>query len=99
MQPTLYHGDRIFILRSGKVWADILGADYVPKRGEIVVLESKLKDEKWIKRVVGLPGERVIIKNNIITIYNEEHPAGFVFELGADPPLEDFQPPNRSSTA
>ena len=90
MQPTFYQGDRIFILRSGKVLADILGADYVPKRGEIVVLESKLKDEKWIKRVVGLPGERIVISNNIITIYNEEHPEGFIFELEADPPLEDF---------
>ena len=90
MMPTLSNGDRLFVLRSGKVAANTLGYNYVPKRGEIIVFHSKLRDNKWIKRVVGLPGERVVIRNNIITIYNEEHPEGFIFELATDPPLEDF---------
>ena len=90
MMPTLSNGDRLFVLRSGKVAANALGYNYVPKRGEIIVFHSKLRDNKWIKRVVGLPGERIIIKNNVITIYNEEHPEGFIFELEVDPQLEDF---------
>ena len=90
MMPTLSNGDRLFVLRSGKVAANALGYDYVPKRGEIVVFHSKLRDNKWIKRVIGLPGERIVIKNNIITIYSEERPEGFIFELEADPPLDTF---------
>lgn len=93
MQPTLQDGDRLFILRSGKIFSDIMGTDYIPKRGEIIVFHSSLKDNKWIKRVVGLPGERIVIKNNRITIYNDEFPGGFEPVLNLDPPLEAF-PPN-----
>ena len=90
MSPTLHNGDRLFVLRSGKVVANALGYNYVPKRGEIIVFHSKLRDNKWIKRVVGLPGERVVIRNNVITIYNDKYPEGFVFELELEPALEDF---------
>ena len=79
----------------GRIFADLFGTDYVPERGEIIVFESRLKDDKWIKRVVGLPGERVVIKNNQITIYNREFPQGFVFDAEFDPPLEDFPPDER----
>lgn len=33
-----------------------------------------------IKRIIGLPGERVIVKNGITTIYNEKNPNGFVLD-------------------
>ena len=90
MQPTLENDDRLFILRSGKVVSDIFGIDFIPKRGDIVVLESKVNDKKWIKRVIGLPEERIVIKDKIITIYNEEFPAGFMPELNLKPELADF---------
>ena len=90
MQPTLQDNDRLFILRSGEVIADLLGIDFIPKRGDIVVLESKENDSKWIKRVIGLPDERIVIKNNVITIYNKEFPAGFMPELNLEPTLPAF---------
>ncbi|MGN0709921.1 MAG: signal peptidase I [Anaerovoracaceae bacterium] len=39
-----------------------------PKRGDVIVFESKNKDSKgraqrWIKRVIGLPGEKVEIRD------------------------------------
>ena len=34
----------------------------------------------FIKRVIGLPGERVVIKNDSITIYNPQNPQGFVLD-------------------
>ena len=90
MQPTLRDGDRLFILRSGKILSNMLGTDYIPRRGEIVVFQSRVEKAKWIKRIVGLPEERIVIKENKITIYNDEFPEGFepIFEL--DPPLEAF---------
>ena len=93
MFPTLQNNDRLFILRSGRIVADFFGTDYIPSRGEIIVFHSKLGDKKFIKRVIGLPEERIVIKNNRITVYNEEFPQGFEPQLDLDPPLEDF-PPN-----
>ena len=95
MYPTLHDGDRLFILRTGKIFANLFGTDYVPERGEIIVFESRVNDDKWIKRIVGLPGERVVIKNNKITIYNQEFPQGFELAIELDPPLEDFPPDER----
>ena len=92
MLPTLQTGDRLFILRSGKVLSDAMGVDHIPKRGEIIIIHSKVNEKKWVKRVVGLPGERIVIKNNAVTIYNRGSPEGFVVSLELDPPLEDFPP-------
>ena len=92
MSPTLQNGDRLFILRSGKVLSDALGVDHIPKRGEIVIIHSKVNEKKWVKRVIGLPGERIVIKDNVITVYNRGSPGGFKVKLDLDPPLEDFPP-------
>lgn len=41
---------------------------------------SNISDQYIIKRVIAFPGERVVVKDNIMTIYNEEHPEGFVYD-------------------
>ena len=41
---------------------------------------SGVNDQYIIKRVIAFPGERVVVKNGIMTIYNEEHPDGFVYD-------------------
>ncbi|QQS17914.1 signal peptidase I [Candidatus Saccharibacteria bacterium] len=33
--------------------------------------------KKLVKRVIGLPGEHVVIKDNVVTVYTKEHPQGF----------------------
>ncbi len=52
-----------------------------PERGEAIVFRYP-KDEStyFIKRIVGLPGERVVLKDNTITIFNKEHPDGFTMD-------------------
>lgn len=49
-----------------------------PQRGEVIVFRYP-KDEKlfFIKRIIGLPGERVEIGGGKVTIVNSEHPQGF----------------------
>jgi signal peptidase I len=45
-----------------------------PERGEVVVFHEKSDYSTYlIKRVIGLPGERVVINNNTVTIYNQQH--------------------------
>ena len=41
---------------------------------------SGVSDQYIIKRVIAFPGERVTIKNGIMTIYNDEHPDGFIYD-------------------
>ena len=50
-----------------------------PERGEVVVFHEKTDYSTYlIKRVIGLPGERVVIANNTIKIYNKQNPNGFI---------------------
>ena len=39
-----------------------------------------VNDQYIIKRVIAFPGERVTVKNGVMTIYNDEHPDGFVYD-------------------
>lgn len=41
---------------------------------------SNVSDQYIIKRVIAFPGERVVVKDGSMTIYNEEHPDGFVYD-------------------
>ena len=41
---------------------------------------SGVSDQYIIKRVIAFPGERVTVKNGIMTIYNDEHPDGFIYD-------------------
>lgn len=41
---------------------------------------SSVSDQYIIKRVIAFPGERVVVKDGVMTIYNEEHPDGFVYD-------------------
>lgn len=41
---------------------------------------TNVSDQYIIKRVIAFPGERVTVKDGIMTIYNDEHPDGFVYD-------------------
>lgn len=48
-----------------------------PERGEIIVFRyPRDPSEFFIKRVIGLPGENVVVNDGRITITNEAHPEG-----------------------
>lgn len=57
-----------------------------PNRGDIMIFKlyentnNPYEGKHLIKRVIGLPSERVAIKNGITTIYNKANPEGFTLE-------------------
>lgn len=78
MEPTLQNQDRLIIYKLGKTIANIEKKTYMPTRGDIIVFHKPNgTSDQLIKRVIGLPGDHVIVKNEKITIYNSEHPNGF----------------------
>lgn len=82
MESTLYTGDRLIINRLPITWASLQNKQYIPQRGEIIVFNNPqfipgMADEYIVKRVIAFPGERVTVKNGVMTVYNREHPDGF----------------------
>ena len=84
MLNTLQNADKLIIWKVPRSWARLTGHPYIPKRGDIVVFtESNLAQygqqntKQLIKRVIGLPGDRVVVKNGKYIIYNAAHPKGF----------------------
>ena len=73
MQPTIKEGDRIIV---NKMAYDLkfpfsqvtLLSTGEPKRGEIVVFESKAADNRLIKRMIGLPGDVIEMRNEKLYI-------------------------------
>lgn len=90
MANTLHNDDRVIVNRLPVTWAHFLGKEYVPERGQVVVFAngdatgpltcgapSGMVDQYIIKRVIAFPGERVTVKDGVLTVYNEEFPDGF----------------------
>ncbi len=83
MDHTLQNGDRLIVWKIPRTLARVTKHSYIPGRGDVIVFnrtdlyEADGTQKHLIKRVVGLPGDRVVVKNGTITVYNQEHPGGF----------------------
>jgi len=56
MSPSILEDDYIFIDRISYLFSE-------PKRGDIVVVQPRSSSAKIIKRVIGLPGERISVSD------------------------------------
>ena len=71
MEPNFHNNEYIIV-------DQISYRFHAPRRGDIVVFKYPMNVAfSFIKRVIGLPGERITVQNNVITIYNKDYPQGF----------------------
>lgn len=85
METTLENHDRLLVLKLPRTFAKITHKDYIPNRGDIIIFSTTAVQDgtgdggakQLIKRVIGLPGDRVVVQDGHITLYNKEHPEGF----------------------
>lgn len=74
MEPNFQSGEYLLIDEISYRFRD-------PERGEVVVFRyPKDPSNFFIKRVIGLPGETIEIKDGKVEIHNLEFPNGFVLE-------------------
>lgn len=80
MEPSFHNGEYLVIDEISYRFGD-------PQRGQVVVLHPPTAQSKefYIKRIIGLPGEKIEIDNGKVTIFNSQHPNGKVLE-------EDYLP-------
>ncbi len=85
MEPD-YHNDDYLIISKIPLTTFDIGKLFGQKnvninRGDVLVFRYPNAPETFfIKRAIGLPGERVTVKNGVVTIYNQEHPDGMVLK-------------------
>jgi len=80
MQSTLENNDHLIIWKVPKTVAKVTGNGYIPHRGDIIVFNGFANGhpEQMIKRVIGLPGERVVVSDGSVMVFNKENPQGFM---------------------
>lgn len=74
MEPNFSSGDYLLI--------DELTYHFrQPERGEVIVFHYPGNESTYyIKRIIGLSGERLVFKDGKITIFSKNHPEGFTLD-------------------
>ncbi len=74
MDPTFESGDYLIV-------DEFTYHFKAPLRGSVLIFKYPKDTKKsFIKRVIGLPNETVIISNGVIAIVNSENPEGFILD-------------------
>ena len=73
MRPTILEGDRVFVNKAAydlkvpfTTWHIAEWSN--PRRGDIVVFYSPYDGKRLVKRVVGLPGDTIELRNNALVL-------------------------------
>ena len=78
MLPTLHNSDYLIVSEVDRSVAHLEHRNYIPARGQIIIFKyPKDTSLDFVKRVIALPGERVVVNNCTVTVYNSQHPNGF----------------------
>lgn len=82
MQPTLLAGQRLLVLKAVYHFQQ-------PTRGDIIILHPPVApQEEWVKRLIGLPGDTVEVKNSQVYINGQPLDEPYI----KSPPAYSFGP-------
>jgi len=92
MVPTLNPNDYLLIYKQAYRSSD-------PERGDIIVFQSELEDEDGsdkllIKRVIGLPGDTITIKDDMVYINGEAYEEDYLNDGITPGDIEDLEIPD-----
>ena len=92
MQDTLNPNDYIIMYRRA------YSGDKEPKRGDIVIFKSQLQDENGknkllIKRVIGLPGDKITINDGKVYINDKEYDESYLKDGYTTGSVNNFKVP------
>ena len=100
--PLRYYIAQPFIVRGSSMEPNFVNREYLvvdeityrfrePQREEAVILRYPQNPQEYlIKRIIGLPGEEVVISRGEVVVKNEKNPGGFVLD---QPYLEPSKKP------
>ena len=74
MLPNFHDGEYLIVDEISYRFAD-------PKRGDVIIFHPPQNPKNYyIKRIIGMPGEKVVLKDQQIVIYNTDHEEGAVLD-------------------
>ena len=73
MQPTLLDGDKVWVNKLAYdvrvPFTDIfLGSVSDPSRGDIIIIDSEAAEKRLVKRIIGVPGDTIYMRDNTLVI-------------------------------
>lgn len=74
MFPTFHNGEYLIVDEISYILGN-------PHRGDVVIFRYPGDTKRFfIKRIIGLPNEKVSINNGAVTVINKENPNGFILD-------------------
>ena len=114
MMPTLLVGDRLVVSKYPYGWSYVSPSFHVlpfihgrifghlPQRGDIVILKPPESNSDYIKRVIGLPGDRLAVRNGTVILngvpVKREFLPPVMIPVDANAPCDDDKLPGRRTT-
>ncbi len=115
MMPILLKGDRLVVTKYPYGWSYVSPSFHIlpfiggrlfgrlPQRGDIVIVKPVNVSSDYIKRVIGLPGDTIELRNGKVilngTMLGYEQRAPILIPVDANAPCEPKQYPNARITA
>jgi signal peptidase I len=76
MEPNFHEGERVLVNKVAYIFGD-------PERGDVIIFQPPIGGEDFIKRVIGIPGDTVEVKNGAVYVEGVRLDEPYV----AEPPL------------